>query len=384
MIVYESVKEANKIAPNHSAIMPEMVKLIPLSQRLPATDKGTVSRKRAIAQFQTDVDDMYTKFLLGGKRRRTNSQSSVSAIVEEIVSEVLESSGFNPNDSLFKQGLNSLLSIQLRNQLCTAFFDVPQDFLYDYSSIKDIIRFFTEHSQEDMTSKETVDGFNYLYTTELLQDYINRASKDIAQVDLDSANNNKREGRIVLLTGATGSLGASVLLELLADPTVKKVYALVRPQKNVDMLARLISSVQSRGYPTSALLDQNRLQVLPMHLEQDYLGFSKDQYDQLKSQVTDVIACAWLLDFNQNLKYYDSECIQGLYNMVKFASDEKDPIHTHFISSISACGAYTGESIPEAPIPADPTSAFPMGYGQSKFVVEQLFYYLVKKKSRYD
>lgn len=39
-----------------------MVKIIPISKRLISLDKGTISRKRSIAYFQTEVDTMYSKF----------------------------------------------------------------------------------------------------------------------------------------------------------------------------------------------------------------------------------------------------------------------------------------------------------------------------------
>lgn len=56
---------------------------------------------------------------------------------------------------------------------------------------------------------------------------------------------------------------------------------------------------------------------------------------------------------------------------------EFNPIHFHFVSNVNASGAYVSV-IPEAPMPSDPRVVYPMGYGQSKFIVEQLLNYLVE------
>jgi hypothetical protein len=40
--VQQAVEAANQHAPSHSRIMPQMIKCLPMNQRLPATDKGNV------------------------------------------------------------------------------------------------------------------------------------------------------------------------------------------------------------------------------------------------------------------------------------------------------------------------------------------------------
>ena len=47
-------------------------------------------------------------------------------------------------------------------------------------------------------------------------------------------------GQRILLTGATGMLGKSVLEKILRDlPSVEKVYLLVRPRRSVDAIERV-------------------------------------------------------------------------------------------------------------------------------------------------
>lgn len=84
------------------------------------------------------------------------------------------------------------------------------------------------------------------------------------------------------------------------------------------------------------------------------------------------------------MSYYNSECLEGLYNLVKFANRPSGArgIELHFVSSVSASSAYPKTTVPEETLPADPRIALPMGYAQSKYIVEQLFDFLSREKSK--
>lgn len=392
--VHQTVNKANEFAPSYSTILPQMVKIIPFDKHLPTTDKGTVSRKRAIQQFQEDVDDMYEKFLYGNKKRKINGDAPVKTSNREIYTAVInavhhvlgENIAIHEEDSLFKQGLNSIRSIQLTNRLSEHFADIPQDLLYDYSSVKEIVQYFEKKSGinnkvSSLKVLESTSGYDYQLTTDILEHYLKRASDEILNAPVTAKQS--YEDSVVLLTGATGSLGSYILYKLLENKKVKKVYALVRPQGSTNLLNRISEGFKKRGYPTSKLYDGARLEVLPMNLEKDNLGFSAAKFNSLRSEVTSVLACAWLLDFKHTVSYYNSECLEGLYNLVKFANRPSGArgIELHFVSSVSASSAYPKTTVPEETLPADPRIALPMGYAQSKYIVEQLFDFLSREKN---
>ncbi|KAG1225615.1 hypothetical protein G6F68_019890 [Rhizopus microsporus] len=74
----------------------------------------------------------------------------------------------------------------------------------------------------------------YQQTQELAQAYVERA-KDDFPVAKNEYEIEKKE-KVVMLSGATGSLGAFILRDLLKDASVKKVYCLVRGKES-DFLA---------------------------------------------------------------------------------------------------------------------------------------------------
>jgi thioester reductase-like protein len=67
--------------------------------------------------------------------------------------------------------------------------------------------------------------------------------------------------------------------------------------------------------------------------------------------------------------------------MPSINSKEENPMHLHFISSVSAA-ALVGPEIEEVPLIFDSFVAMPIGYGQSKFIVEMLLGYLNSGKKK--
>lgn len=120
-----------------------------------------------------------------------------------------------------------------------------------------------------------------------------------------------------------------------------------------------------------------------MRFSEPWLGFGQERYHYLQNEVTIIQHCAWLLDLNMPIDHYDKECIAPFYNLLKFAYKQENPMHVHFISSVSAAAnnANKDNQASEEPLPMDAHIAMGMGYGQSKFIVEILLNYLKIEKN---
>ncbi|CEP18042.1 hypothetical protein [Parasitella parasitica] len=376
------IKETNRECPNHSKIFPEMVKILPVDQVLPSTDKGTVMRRKAESLYQEEVDMLYKNFLEASPHANSPNADTSAWTAEQIedflidcASKVLDIPRTMIEDrpqSLFDYGLNSVNAIQLRHLIAQHFEDVAPNFLFQHYSIKSMRKALMSRKSE--CSSEQMER-RYQETQRLTEHYIKRA-----KVDFPRASNRyvRKKSKVILLTGVTGSLGSFILRELLRDSTVEKIYCCVRGDDH-QLKDRLVEAITSRSLDAS-LLDTERVEVLPMRFNEPLLGFSFERYNQLKNEVTIVQHCAWLLNFNMPIDYFDRECIQPFYNLLKFAYKEVNPMHVHFISSISASAA-AGNEVAEEPLPLDSHVAMPMGYAQSKFVVEILFNYLTVEKN---
>ncbi|KAL9542716.1 hypothetical protein MBANPS3_008470 [Mucor bainieri] len=385
--VYSAVTKANANAPTHSHLLPQMIYILPFDCHLPHTDKGTVPRKKVIQMYGQVINKLYDDFIHGpsvpAASEAEKSVDSWSAddiekyLIQEaaaVLSSVSDKSIISKNlgTSLFDLGLNSLLSIQLRNRIAQSFQNVPQNFLFEHPSIEAIRNALMTGSEE---SAQDVEAKRYAETEEILQKYIRKA-----KTDFDVARTNYKGGpQVVLLTGATGAVGSFILRDLLLSNKVKKVYCLVRGREGTDLMARIRDAFTGRSLDTS-LLVPSRVEALPMQLEDDHLGLSQERYYRLKKEVTVVQACAWLLDFNQPISHYEKNCIVGFYNLIKFAYKKKNPMHFHLVSSITATAKY-GPVIPEVPMACDPTVAAGFGYGLSKYICEHLMTYLSQGKN---
>lgn len=174
-----------------------------------------------------------------------------------------------------------------------------------------------------------------------------------------------------LLTGATGSLGAHILAQLLPLPHIRHIYCLVRASSLPAARHRVISALSSRNLPLSAL---DKLMALPSDLSRADLGLGPLIFDGIRSSVTQVIHSAWAVNFNLAVASFEKQQIAGLRNLldlclsVPFAS----PARLAFVSSISAAaGTPLPALVPEEVI-SDPAHAQGMGYAQSKWVAEHI------------
>ncbi|KAI9279609.1 hypothetical protein BY458DRAFT_545119 [Sporodiniella umbellata] len=377
--VYEVVAIANKEAGSHSTILNQMVRILPYNKQLPTTDKGTLIRKQAELLYADTIEKLYSDLLERPKTKAETSIDSAQQIEQLLVECISKALSISKNDlknykeSVFDLGMTSITAIEVRNTLSEKFENVPQDFLFQHSTIESMCNALLKGTFD---SAEKVVEMRYQKTQKLAEEYIERAKNDFPVAESDYTSNRKE--KVVLLTGTTGALGSFILRSLLQDRSVKKIYCLIRGQES-ELESRLLKSFETRKLDTS-LLETDRVEVLPMRLSEHYLGLSKEKYHQLKEEVTIVQHCSWLVDFNQTIEHYDKECIAPFYNLLEFAYRPVNPMHVHLVSSVSA-SAKVGPIVEERPLPLDSHVSMPMGYAQSKFVCEVLFSYLTKEKN---
>ena len=99
---------------------------------------------------------------------------------------------------------------------------------------------------------------------------------------------------VVLITGATGTIGSNVLAQLVADPKVGKVYALNRKAPTLPD-ARQRIALRDRGLEPS-VVDSHRVVLLEGSVSQPKLGLTDGLYEQLRTSVTHVIHIGMFLD----------------------------------------------------------------------------------------
>lgn len=128
-----------------------------------------------------------------------------------------------------------------------------------------------------------------------------------------------------------------------------------------------------RVYDTLSTSAKKKLVALPSDLSEPELGLESSTYNTLTSELTDVIHCAWSVNFNIHLSSFEKDNIAGLKNLANLClkAQRPAPATLNFCSSISAVARTAEPSVPEA-LPSKLEYVQPMGYAQSKLVAEHL------------
>jgi thioester reductase-like protein len=175
-----------------------------------------------------------------------------------------------------------------------------------------------------------------------------------------------------ILTGATGSLGAHVLAQLVAKEHVKTVYCLVRASSQDTARERVLSTLKEKkiNTPQSA----NKIVCFPSDLSREDFGLHESIVNTLRKSLTTVIHCAWAVNFNLSVQSFEKQHIKGTYNLLNMCLSvtTPSPAKLFFCSSISAAaGTPLPATIQETHI-SDLTHAQNMGYARSKLVTETI------------
>ncbi|OGE48042.1 hypothetical protein PENARI_c033G04572 [Penicillium arizonense] len=177
-----------------------------------------------------------------------------------------------------------------------------------------------------------------------------------------------RGTRSVLLTGATGSVGAHVLFELLNDDSVSTVYCLTR---RASPLKAVRGSLFERGL---LLSPEQTSKVVALNGALDRPDFCLDPvgktFHRMLDSVSLVIHTAWPVNFNLPLAQFEPH-LRGLYHLIMFSLSVRrlEPAVMLFCSSIPTALGASWATIEEEAV--DLNSAL-MGYGQSKLVGERM------------
>ncbi|KAI4250995.1 MAG: hypothetical protein L6R42_008538, partial [Xanthoria sp. 1 TBL-2021] len=174
------------------------------------------------------------------------------------------------------------------------------------------------------------------------------------------------DAQIVLLTGATGGLGSQLVSQLCFNPSISKIYCLLRGH---EPLTRLHSSLQDRKLD----LQTSKITALASDLTLPTLGLDEAIFSEIQSSITHIIHAAWPVNFQLPLPSFEPH-IQGLHNLLQLSlsSPYTSPAKLLFCSSVStALGAPSPSHIPESVI-EDLDHASDMGYGRSKLVGEHI------------
>ncbi|KAG2146015.1 putative aminoadipate reductase [Suillus bovinus] len=384
-LVAPIVALANAEAPSHSQLASEALVFLPYGTVIPRADKGSILRPRVYKEFEGIINEAY-KRLEGdidedGKRKLTD-EVDARTVIRGVIGKTVDTpiNSLEDDTDLFDFGLDSLQSSRIRNTIQREIYlggkKLAPNTVFEHPSITQIARLLIALSSGNEGALAQRNPLEIVL--EFVKKYSSFTYTHKADVDgTNGAARNLVTPRVVVLTGATGSLGAYILDELLSDPSVATVYCLCRARDDADASGRIAASMKTRKLLSRYEQVQTRVKALASDLSTDKLGLQTDMYNEIATRATLIIHNAWAVNFNLGISRQSNSFephIRGAVNLINLAlaSPHPRPADFYFASSISAVAAWRGPgSIPEA-ITDDPSVAQEMGYAQSKWITEKL------------
>ncbi|KAL9587944.1 MAG: hypothetical protein Q9203_003237, partial [Teloschistes exilis] len=428
---WPAVESLNKEGQAHTRIARSMLLVMPADALgLEKSSKGTVLRGQAEKRYEREIQGSY-------KHRDASANGDhghggdavpdheVPTIVLEIIKDIMGTSDPIPEQAdLFSFGVDSVACMAIRARLQSVGPPCAETIADMSSNMGRLSGYLVDLRKGKVTESE--DEMQLM--RDLVEQYSNFSGPSISRpgdsVNVDDpatknhALSTENEGENIILTGATGSLGAHILHLLRSSPSVlcssrkiSSITCLVRAAAPLAAHERVSKSLIARAKPGLPSFDSStpseiitngapshsgpRVDCVPCTLSSPTLGLDPTTYIHLARKTTLIIHAAWAVNFTARLRSFVKDHIGGLKNLLDFTlfssspslqdQQREDPLqqpHKKERSKkprflfLSSTASVTSTPPPHHPIAErigdNPTHASPLGYSRSKWVAENI------------
>lgn len=330
---------------------PMLPSVVAMHVALPKNSSGKIDRKQLRALSDINADSII--------------QAPISAqqkIIIDAWQEVLGQYDLKPEDDFFLRGGSSLQTIQLANRLAIRLQrEVPITLIFQHPSIAALS---TALFPETHTTQEK--------NTHTLQSKDSQSAMlaDCLEFELalpvnSCKNSSYKPVKKILLTGATGFVGAQLLHQLLEQTRAKIMCSVRAADENLAML-RIKKALELQELDC---VDLKRIQIVLVDLEKPALGLTENEFAHLADKVDMVIHNAAVTSVMRD--YYSLRAANALSTgeLIKLSAVNATPFH--LISTIAvAPPTDLATTLQENFVAAH--SGLHDGYQQSKWVAEQM------------
>ncbi|RDW69422.1 hypothetical protein BP6252_08442 [Coleophoma cylindrospora] len=354
--IWPVVQEVNSHSEGFSQISRDMITVANDDIDIHLTDKSSIKRAQVYKHFKDVIDKMYTQ---------EASEGTLQLEIPELKTWILQAFAdigvYLPDAQadFFGAGVDSLKAIQMRSLIVKSLSlggnssRCSSLIVYECGNAESLARKLHEirtgvvNDQDDIKIMEA-----------LIEKYSVRPQSI-------SKNIQKPKSNIVILTGATGSLGSHILAQLIALSSVSKIYCLIRRCEYP--FKRLSEALEGRKFYVSL----SKVTALSADISETDLGLADSVLEGLKSEATHIIHCAWAVNFTLPVSSLEPH-LKGLHNLISLTQSMPREAHFIFCSSVStAMASPTQSTVLSARVPSL-EYASPTGYARSKLVAERI------------
>lgn len=307
--------------------------------QLPQSAAGKVDRKALAALSATKATDAVD-----------SDHTAEEQLVIRTWQQVLGIPQINLSDDFFLLGGQSLQTIQVANRLSAALQrDIPVTLLFEHPTVQQLAAALNEQSAPKIPQvQDGVDADLARFQAELppIQNRQNKSWEDY---------------RAILLTGASGFVGAQLLYQLLQTSDAQ-IICLIRAENRAQAFAKIAKALTKQKLVVDEL--ENRIDVVLADLEQPELGLVKETYLQLAAQCDAIFHNAANTSVMRDYKSLRAANVFSTQTLLQLAAINGVPFHL-----ISTIAVAPPAGLPEEFVPWH--KGLQDGYQQSKWASER-------------
>ena len=388
--IWDLIDGVNNNFASYARLRRDMIKIFSHEDvaKVSKSSKGTVKRVAFLTDFHDEIEDLYREC----RRENGSPTTDVTGLDLEEVMQAVQTivhhqthKDLTLDASLFDAGIDSITSLRIREHLSSMVptkIQLPLSMVYDCNSIRSLSEQI--HRLCTATTSSTPTKTSHEDMESMVKSYYDRRNKGLKQgIDLQvetspmTVAEEKQEGEVVLLTGATGFLGAHIVNQLLDLPAISSIVLLVRPCSQTTCNAaehRVAKVLESLGLRNLHSNNKIHVQCHEVDMQSPLCGWSPETWARLARTVTTIIHAAWPVKFDLPLKAFGGQ-MQTLLNLYSLVQSFKREVNFCFCSSIASVGSSSATTIKET-LSSKPEDAGHLGYSQSKWVAENLLHKL--------
>lgn len=277
--------------------------ILPISA-IPLTINGKVDQKALPIPEELENDLLFAE-------PETESQ----AVIAEIWQDALGLKQVGLHDNFFDLGGNSLLIFPIVMRMKEQYPGVSVQDVYKHPTVFELDSYLVEKKNSELA--QSVEG-------DASMEESVQALTDWGDTELPQT---------VLLTGATGYLGAYLLREWI-DKTDAYLYCLVRRRNNATAWERLKENMQFYFGETILFELEQRVKVVTGDLGEPRLGLAEADWERLRKDVDLILHCGADVRHYGEKESIEKANVQGTEELLALAQG-RNGVRFHFVSTVS-------------------------------------------------
>lgn len=380
--LWPRIVDANELIPGQGRIQKSKFLCSLPNKPFTRTGKGTIVRKLTEEAYKYEIERLYSDIPLPSPSQLANldlqptlnyEMSDVIRFCRTIISTAFPIAATIDGDGDFvAHGLDSEQTVEIVSAL-KSHLRARTDKSVDWISPRTLFRSSTVNSLsrvvQDFLNKHVVpEEDSRLSRSRLVEEAVAEYTKGLPGARPDELQDGPLDtsSTTVALIGSSGYLGSRLMVVLISDPAISRIYCLNR---SVDARAKQEASLLEHHHVSPELLE--KLVFVAIDIEKPALGIAPEVKDRVLNEVDVIVLNAWHSNFVLPLRFF-RPFLKATLEVVRLAASSRMKSRVVFVSSLASVGAMArGARVPEALV-SDPLAAFNNGYAQSKLAAERV------------